>query len=142
MILIFLYVGQSVSWLTSLLKKDKYRDISSSGWYISLRFLETFMGWGFQINLKFLSVCVQLNKLFNIFGSGLGIFLESSSNSPRVFVNYFKYSCISSMSVSLLVGLLHYWKQANIGISPVLEWISFLNIFETFLGCFYTISQN
>ena len=32
----FLYVCQSVSWLTSLLKLDKYQDISSSWWYIFL----------------------------------------------------------------------------------------------------------
>ena len=32
----FLYVCQSVSWLTSLLKLDKYRHISSSGWDIFL----------------------------------------------------------------------------------------------------------
>ena len=30
----FLYVCQPVSWLTSLLKLDKYGDISSYGWYI------------------------------------------------------------------------------------------------------------
>ena len=34
----FLYVCQSASWLTSLLKLDKYRDISSSGWNIFLNF--------------------------------------------------------------------------------------------------------
>jgi len=33
------FVCQSVSWLTSLLKLDKYRNISSSGWHI---FLESF----------------------------------------------------------------------------------------------------
>ena len=34
----FLYVCQSVSWLTSLLKLDKSSDISSSGWDIFLKF--------------------------------------------------------------------------------------------------------
>ena len=58
--LIFLYVCQSVSWLTSLVKLDKYRDISSSVWNIFLKFF-----WGIsgmflhlvQITLKILFVC-------------------------------------------------------------------------------------
>ena len=33
----FLYVCQSVSWLTSLLKLYKYRDVFYSGWYIFLK---------------------------------------------------------------------------------------------------------
>ena len=33
-----LYVCQSVSWLTSLLKLGKYRDMSCPGWYIFLNF--------------------------------------------------------------------------------------------------------
>ena len=37
-ILNFMYVCQSVSWLTSLLKLYKYRDISSSGRDIFLKF--------------------------------------------------------------------------------------------------------
>ena len=32
----FLYICQSISWLPFLLKSDKYRDISSSQWYIFL----------------------------------------------------------------------------------------------------------
>ena len=40
-ILNFLYVCQSVIWLTSLLKLDKYRDFSSSRWDIFLKFV-----WG------------------------------------------------------------------------------------------------
>ena len=39
------------------------------------------------------------------------------------------------MSVSLLVGLLPYWNYTNIGISLVLDEISFWNLLETFLGC-------
>ena len=59
-ILNFLYVCQSVSWLTSLLKLDKYRHISGPEWDI---FLKIFGGipWMFvhlfQIILKFLYVC-------------------------------------------------------------------------------------
>ena len=43
-ILNFLYVSQSVSWLTFLLKLDIYRDISSSWWEIFLIW-ETFLGF-------------------------------------------------------------------------------------------------
>ena len=38
------YVCQSVGWLTSLLKLDRYRDISSSGWDIFLIFLGDNLG--------------------------------------------------------------------------------------------------
>ena len=55
-----LYVCQSVSWLTSLLKLDKCRDISCSGWDILLNFLGDIPGTLvhlFQIILNFLYVC-------------------------------------------------------------------------------------
>ena len=59
-ILNFLYVCQSVSWLTSLLKLDKYRDISWSGWDIFLKLfghiLEMVVHY-FEIILNFLHVC-------------------------------------------------------------------------------------
>ena len=56
----YLYVCQSVSWLTSLLKLDNNKDISRSKWHI---FLKPFgdIPWilvhCFQINLNFLYVC-------------------------------------------------------------------------------------
>ena len=59
-ILNFLYVCQSVCWLTSLLKLDKYRDISYSGWDILLNFFWDIPGMlvhYFQIILNFLYVC-------------------------------------------------------------------------------------
>ena len=48
--------------------------------------------------------------------------------------NFFQISC---MSVSLLVGLLPYWKWTNIRISPVLNEISFW-FFGDIPGCWYT----
>ena len=45
------------------------------------------------------------------------------------------------MSVSLLVSLLPYWNYTNIGISPVLNKISFWIFLETFLGCWSTFSK-
>ena len=59
----FLYVCQSVSWLTPLLKLDKYRDILSSGRDIVLKFFGDNPGMlvhYFQIHVIFLyvlSVC-------------------------------------------------------------------------------------
>ena len=52
----FLYVCQSFSWLTSLLKLDKYKDISSSEWYIFLKLFGDIPGMLvhlFQMNLNF-----------------------------------------------------------------------------------------
>ena len=43
-ILNFLYVCQSVSWLNSSLKLYKYRDISSTGWDIFLKFFGDIRG--------------------------------------------------------------------------------------------------
>ena len=45
------------------------------------------------------------------------------------------------MYVSVLVGLLLYWKYANVGISPDLDDTSFWNFLETFLRCLYTSSK-
>ena len=62
----FLYVCQSIIWLTSLLKLDKYRDISSSRWNICLKFFgdipRLFLDY-FQIILNFLYVCQSVSWL-------------------------------------------------------------------------------
>ena len=55
-IMIFLYVCQSGSWHTSLMKSDKFRNISSSVWYIFLNFYGHIPGMSvhlFQIILNF-----------------------------------------------------------------------------------------
>ena len=65
----FLYVCQSVSWLTSLLKLDKYRDISSSGRDIFLKFsgdTHGMLAHKFQINLNFLYVCQSVSQLTSL----------------------------------------------------------------------------
>ena len=62
----FLYVCQSVSWLTFLLKIDKYRDISTSGWDIFLKFFgdipRIFPDY-LQIIYNFLYVCQSVSWL-------------------------------------------------------------------------------
>ena len=45
------------------------------------------------------------------------------------------------MAVSMLVSLLPYWNYVNIEISPVLDKIYIWNIFEKFLGYFWTTSK-
>ena len=60
------YVCQSVSWLTSLLKLYKYRDISCSGWDIFLNFFGDIPGIFlhlFHIILNFLHVCLYVSWL-------------------------------------------------------------------------------
>merc|ERR1712082_526740 len=81
-VLNFLYVCQSVSWLTSLLKLDISRDISSSGLDIFLKFfgdIPLMLVHYFQIILNFLYVCqsvswltslLKLDKYRNISSSG------------------------------------------------------------------------
>ena len=62
----FLYVCQSVCWLTLLLKFDKYRDISSSVRAIFLKFSGHIPGMFlhlFQIILNFLYVCQSVSWL-------------------------------------------------------------------------------
>ena len=65
-ILNFLYFCQSVSWLTSLLKSDKCRDIGCSGWDIFLKFLVVYFIMKYCKNLThmglFLALCHKSNK--------------------------------------------------------------------------------
>ena len=109
----FLYVSQFVSWLTSLLKLKKFRDISTSGWYIflkSFRYVPGMFEYKFQITSEFLYVC------------------ES-------FVAW-----IPCVGVSLFVGLLPYLININVGIYPVLNYVSFCFL-EKFPECLYTGSE-
>ena len=128
-ILNFFYVCQSVSWLTSLLKLYKYRDISSSGWDIFLKIFGDISGMlagQFQIILWFLYVSqsvslltslLQLQKYRDISSSGWDIFLYFSGGFPRMFVNLFQiifnflYVC---KSVSWLTSLLKLYKYRDI----------------------------
>ena len=65
-ILIFFYVRQSVSWLTCLHKLYKYRDNSSSGWYIFLKLYRD-IPWiflhNFQIIPNYFYVCQSVSWL-------------------------------------------------------------------------------
>ena len=120
-ILHFLYVSQSVGWLTSLLKLDKCRDRSCSGWDIFLKFFGDIPGTlvhYFQVILNFFYVCqsaswltslLKLDKYRDISSSGWYIFLNFFGDIPLMLVHPFKIILNFCMSVSILVGLLPYW---------------------------------
>ena len=64
MITNFLYVCQSISWLTWLLKLGQYRDISSSQWGILLKCFGDISGMlvhYFQIILNLLYICQSVS---------------------------------------------------------------------------------
>ena len=96
----FLYVCQSASWLTSLLKLGSYRDISSSVWDIFLKFFGGIPGMFvhlFQIILNFLYVCqsvswltflLKLGYYRYISSSGWGIFLDFLGGFPELFLQW------------------------------------------------------
>ena len=57
----FLYVCQSVSWLTFLLNLWKCRDIICSGWDIFLKFFETSLWWLSTISELFGIFCMSVS---------------------------------------------------------------------------------
>ena len=98
----YLYVCQSVSWITSLLKLDKSRDISCSGWDVVLIFFGDIPGMFihyFQIIINFVYVCqslswltsiLKLDKYRDIFSSGRDIFRNFFRGISGVFVHYLR----------------------------------------------------
>ena len=64
-VLNFLYVCQSVIWLTFLLKLHKYWDISSSGWDIFLKFFGDIPGMLVHLFKIILNFCMSLSLLFS-----------------------------------------------------------------------------
>ena len=97
-----LCVSQSVNWFTSLLKLDKWRDISSSGWDIFLKFfgdipemllMRKYLN---QLNLKIQFVSRSVWLL---------IYLLLTYNFRLLPVRG-SYSNLFSM----FIGLLHMWK--------------------------------
>ena len=127
-----MYVCQSVSWLTFLLKLDKYRDISSSVWDIFLNFFGGIPGMFvhlFKIIPKFVYVCqcvswltflLKLYKYRDISSSVWDIFLKFFGGIPGMFVHLFQiilnfmYVC---QSVSWLTSLLKLYKYRDISSS-------------------------
>ena len=145
----FLCVCQSVSWPVSLLKLVKYRDISSSGWDIFLKFFGDISGMlvhYFQIILNFLYVSqsvyllasiLKLDKCRDIYSSRWDIFLKFFGDIPGMLVHYFRI-ILNFLHVSQSLCLLTSLPNLDKGISPVPDEISFWNFLETFLRCLYT----
>ena len=117
----FLYVGQSVSWLTLLLKLGQYRYISCTRWDIFLKIFGGFPGINlhhFHIILNFLYVCqsvswltllLKLGQYRYISFTGWDIFLKIVEGSPGInlqliqIILNFLYVC---QSVNWLTSLL------------------------------------
>ena len=113
----FLYVCQSIGWLTSIMKLGQYRDISYSGWDIFLKIFGHITGMFlhyFQINANFLYVCQSvswltslqiLNKYRHIICSDWDIFLNFFDTFLECLHTVSKKIQIICKSVSLLVDL-------------------------------------
>ena len=117
-ILNFLYVCQSVICLTYLLILHKYRDNSSSGWDIFLKFLGDILGmldtsskqfWIYCMSVCWLTSLLNLDKYRHISGSEWYIFLKIFEDIPEMFFHHvliilnFLYVCQSvSWHTSLL----------------------------------------
>ena len=147
-ILKFLYVCQSVSWLTSLLKLDKYRDISCSWWYIFPKFFghipDMFLHL-FWILQNFLYVCQSISWLTNLLKLGQygdiscsdwDIFLNFFGDIPEMFVHFFQIvknflnACQSISWLTLLLKLGFYRDISSSG------WYIFLKSFGHIPGMF------
>ena len=125
----FLYVCQSVSWHTSLLKLNKYGDISCSGWDIFLKIFGDISGMlahQFQIIMNFLYVCqsvswltslLKLDKYRDISGPEWDIFLKFFGDIPGMLLHHFQiilnFLCVCQ-SVSWLTSLLKLDKYRDI----------------------------
>ena len=104
----FLFVCQSVSWLTLLLKSDKYRDISSSRWDMFLKLfgdIPQMLVHLLQINVDFLYIW---DKCRDISCSEWDIFL-SFFDISGIFTYYFQIismPCIDHVETIFGIALL------------------------------------
>ena len=137
----FLYVHQSVSWLTYFLKTDQYRDIFCPGCNIFLKFFWD-IPWMFSHYFPIIENCLyicwsvsglnsslKLDKCRDISWSGRYVFLKFFWDIPWMFVHYFqiieKFSFVCQ-SFSWLTSLIIYSQYRYISRSEG-------NIFLTFL---------
>ena len=98
----FLYVCQSISWLTKLLKLGPYGDISCSGWDIFPKIFGDIPGifWHyFQINanclyvfqsVSWLTFLQILDKYRDISSSGWDNFLKHFGDIPGMLLHHFQ----------------------------------------------------
>ena len=116
-----LYICQSVSLLTSLMKWNKCMDISCFGWHICVKFFKTFRRFlvhYFQIVINFLFVCQSVSWLKSLLK--LGQYRDISYPGWYIFWKFWdtflgcfhiisNWTQISYISVSPLVGLFPYY---------------------------------
>ena len=144
----FLYVCESVSWLTFLQILGKYRDISYSWRDIFLIFFGDILGMFvhfFQIFTNFLYVCQSISWLTSIMKlgqyrdiscSGWDIFLKLYGDIPRIFLHYFQissYFLLVCQSVSWLTSVQKLGQYRDISCSG---WYIFLKLFGDIPGMF------
>ena len=149
----FLYVCQSISWLTSIMKLGQYRDISYSGWDIFLKIFGHITGMFlhyFQINANFLYVCQSvswltslqiLNEYRHIICSDWDIFLNFFWHISGMFAHYFQIIAnflFVCQYVSWVTSLLIVGQNRDISWPG---WDIFLKFLETFLSCLYTFTK-
>ena len=150
----FLYVCQSVSWLTLLLKLHKYRNISSSVWDIFLKIFGGIPGRFvhlFQLVVNFLYVCqsviwlTSLLKLFksrDISSSARDIFLKFRRDMPGILAHGFQIIFKFFYVCQSFIWLISSWNYTNIDNSSS-GWDNFVkflwNILETFIHYFQII---
>ena len=139
-----------VSLLVGLLSYWNYTNIGISPVLNKISFwifLETFLGCWSTFSKKFWIFCMSVSVLFGSLSywnyTIIGISPVLDKISFWIFLETFLgclFTCskqfwIFCMSFSLLLGSLSYWNYTNIGISPVLDEVSFWKFLETFLGC-------
>ena len=131
----------SVRLLTSLLKLDKCRGKSFSGWDNFLIFFQIFLGCVyFQIIKNFLYVCQSISWLTSLLK--LDKYRENSSSWWEIFLNFFEIQIILNfMYVCQSVCLLTSLPKLDRGISPVLDGVYFWNFLEAFPICWYIGSK-
>jgi len=90
---IILFVLQSASWLTSLLKLGKYRDVSCPGWDIFFKYFGHLPGMFFTLFLKIkilLYVCLSVSWLTSLLK--LGQYRDISSSRRVILLFFWRYS--------------------------------------------------
>ena len=117
-----------------------------SGIYGGLSWYVSTMNLNNSEFIVFPSVCLLayfLTEIMSIWGY-IQFWMRHHSDFLETFREWLctisKWVWISCMSVNLFVSLLPYWYYVNMGISPVLDEISFWHFLVTFPGYLYTNS--
>ena len=152
-ILNFMYVCQSVSWLTSLLKLYKYRDISCSGWDIFLKIfwdISRMFKHYFQIIVHFLYVSqslswltslLKLDKYRDISCFIWVIFLKFFGHISKMFIHFFWFFTNCSYVCQSNIWLTNLLKMGQYGDTSCSGWDIFLKFLGDIPGIFWHYFQ-